>query len=265
MGKRAAAGKRAESRLGSEARTVDLDALLLPASSTARFDVSKAVAGLLLLGSAYLLYLFLTSPRFEVHEVTVHGTQLLDQAEVVEAANVTSMSVFRVRTDELAASVEQQFVGLAKVSASARLPNRVTIAVQEEQAVVAWRSGDLYWWIDSHGNVLGSDQERGDLLVVRDVAGIDPQPSGMLVSVPWTLALAIKDALPALEELDYTREAGLIVYVTTERWPVYLGHEGDAQAKVAVMQQLVARLAQDGVAVEYIDLRDEAAPTYKRR
>jgi len=54
-----------------------------------------------------------------------------------------------------------------------------------------------------------------------------------------------------------------VAYVTAEGWPVYLGHEGDAAAKVAIMRALVDELVRRNVSVAYIDLRNEVRPTYK--
>jgi cell division septal protein FtsQ len=274
--KRRSRGKRSQSRLGSEATAMDLDALVVPASRTSRFDVSKVFSALLLFGAMYILYLLLGSPRFQVHHVHIQGTRLLDKAEVEAAIDVKGASIFAVRTDELAQSLEQHFTGLARVSASCQLPNQVTIAIREEQAVLAWESGGQIWWIDADGKVLGKaratgpspgshDPQTADLLVVRDVAGIAPQPQGLLVEVPWRLALELRQALPAITRFDYTREAGLILYVTDGLWPVYLGHDGVAAAKVAILESLVTRLDQEGLAVEHIDLRDEKAPTVKPR
>ena len=269
-------GKRSQSRLGSEATAMDLDALVVPAQRTSRFDVSKIFSALLLFGTIYILYLFLGSSRFQVHHVHIHGTRLLDKAEVEAVIDIKGASIFAVRTDELAELLEQHFTGLARVSASCQLPNQVTITIREEQAVVAWESGGQAWWIDADGIVLGKaratgsspgshDPQTADLLVVRDVAGIAPQPQELLVEVPWRLALELRQVLPAITRFDYTRETGLVLYVTEELWPVYLGHEGVAATKIAILESLVVRLNQEGVAAEHIDLRDEKAPTIKPR
>ena len=59
----------------------------------------------------------------------------------------------------------------------------------------------------------------------------------------------------------------MTIYVTWAKgnWPVYLGHSGDMATKVAVVQALVNTLTQQGVDVEYIDLRNDARPTFKKR
>ncbi|MBC7236568.1 MAG: FtsQ-type POTRA domain-containing protein [Chloroflexi bacterium] len=274
-GKSATPGRRRSySRLGKEVSPVDLDALLLPKAAKARFDWSKVLAALIFLGSVALLYQFYASPRFRVHQVIVRGTRLLARTKVEAAADVRGQSLFTICTAELIDRLQTQFGNLAHISASCHLPNRVVISVREKHAVLAWYSGERYWWVDKEGNILGNDEESGGsaanpselgIVVIRDVASIAPQPQSFVVGVPWELALEMKAALPAIQEFDYTREHGLILYVTEERWPVYLGHEGDAATKVAVMQALVARLSQERIPAKYLDLRDETAPTFERR
>jgi cell division septal protein FtsQ len=55
------------------------------------------------------------------------------------------------------------------------------------------------------------------------------------------------------------------VYATTDQWLVYLGHEGDAARKVAIMISLVQQLEGSRQRVAYIDLRNEHRPVYKRQ
>jgi hypothetical protein len=103
------------------------------------------------------------------------------------------------------------------------------------------------------------------LVVVHDLKGVAPAPHEQIAGLPWQLAQDLLQVLPIIKTYDYTPDEGLIVYVTTNNWPVYLGHEGDAGAKVALMQAVVEQLTAKGVNVEHIDLRNERRPTYKKR
>ena len=86
-----------------------------------------------------------------------------------------------------------------------------------------------------------------------------------MAGVPWQLALDMAATLPAIRGYDFTSDEGLVLYVTPNQWPVYLGHEGNGQVKVALMQALVQRLLDEKAAVSYIDLRNEHRPTYKQQ
>jgi cell division septal protein FtsQ len=257
---------RSQSRLGDLApgEHGPADALDQPAArrdALAEGIPSKILAAGVVLGSIYLLFLLFSSPRFRVHRVTVDGTRLLSAADVEVASGVHGMSVFRVRTDLVAEQIVDQFGGASRARVTCQLPNRVTIAVEEHPAVLAWQSGELYWWVDTEGNVLGADETSGDLVVIRDLAGVNPEPEDRVVGVPWDLAQAVVDELPAVRSFDYTREAGLILHVTDSSWPVHLGHQGDARAKVELMKAIVPELSAQNARVGYIDLRSEGSPT----
>jgi len=102
-------------------------------------------------------------------------------------------------------------------------------------------------------------------VIIHDIQAFAARPGGYIAGVPWRLALEMADALPAIREYDYTSEMGLTLYVTPYQWPVYLGHEGNARTKVALMQALAQQLLDKQVAVGYIDLRNEGRPTYKQQ
>ena len=52
-------------------------------------------------------------------------------------------------------------------------------------------------------------------------------------------------------------------FVTTERWPVYLGSDGNAAYKITVLRELTAVLTRNGSQVVYIDLKNERRPAIK--
>jgi len=253
------AGARSRSRLGEQAHA-DLEALLAPAQRTSAFAWSKPAAGALLVGSIYLIFVFLTSPRFRVRELIVSGTELQSPQAVERVAALQGESTFLVRDKPIAERLLRELPMLRRVHVTTRLPNRVFIDVQENQALLAWESGGQFWWVDDHGETMGSSPDHGGLTRIRDVAGIGTDARSLL-RVPWGLARDVADELPQIEAMDYTRESGLIVHVTEDRWPVYLGHEGDAHEKIVILHALVAKLMKDDAIPEYIDLRDENMPT----
>jgi len=129
---------------------------------------------------------------------------------------------------------------------------------------LVWESRGRYWWIGRDGEVLGETEGPGDLVVVHDIKGFAGEPQGHIAGVPWGLARQMGEAVPAIQAFDYTSEEGLILYVSDRGWPVYLGHEGDASAKAAVMWALVDELMARRTEVAYIDLRNERRPVFKR-
>ncbi|MFH1086624.1 MAG: FtsQ-type POTRA domain-containing protein [Chloroflexota bacterium] len=256
---------RSKSRLGEMASSVSAGDLALIPDRARPVPWSKLAAVVLLLGSLGLLYGLWTQPKYQVREVNVRGAHLVDPAMVRDLAGVLGTSIFGVRTDQVQARLIEQLGCIASATTTCRLPNRVDIEVREHRAVAVWESLGQMWWVDAQGRVLGHVRDVGDALVVHDRYGVASQPQGYIAAVPWAMLAPMLQQLPAIADLDYSREHGLVLFVTSERWPVYLGHSGDVTLKLAVMQELVDELARKRVAAQYIDLRNERRPTYRPR
>ncbi|MBN1402042.1 MAG: FtsQ-type POTRA domain-containing protein [Anaerolineae bacterium] len=226
---------------------------------------AKIPAIVLLLASLTLIFRLFTSASFLVTRVSVGGTTLVSSAEVERVADVEFQNIFQLNTDALEARLRKEFGCIDQVSVICRLPNQVHITVREHEALVVWESISGMWWLDSQGQVLGKAHDPGETAIIHDRQGLVSDPEDYIVGVAWDMVSGLIRALPAAKDFEYTQAHGLVLSVTAAGWPVYLGHEGRAETKVMLMQELVDRLTRDGVDVMYIDLRDEKHPTYKAR
>ena len=258
-------GLRSRSRLGPSAEATPGDSLELSPAKGRRLIWIRIPALFLFLGSVWVLYNLFTDVRFRVSEVSISGTKLLQGAEIGRLVNVAQTSIFRVSSKRLEARLLQEFGCIKHVAVTCRLPNRVFVTIEEHEANAVWESGGRYWWIGADGEVLGATEGPGDLLVIHDLQALAPEPQGRITGVPWAYALELRQALPSIRMYDYASDKGLMVYVTAAQWPVYLGYQGNAGEKIAIMKALVEQLAVKGMDVEYIDLRNEQRPTYKKR
>ncbi|MFP3896301.1 MAG: cell division protein FtsQ/DivIB [Anaerolineales bacterium] len=227
-----------------------------------RINWSKLLALLLLLANALFMYQFLTSSRFWVREVEVKGGELVSGDEVKDVLGAPDRSIFRVNAWKLENRIQRRFGCVKNSSVHCKLPCTMIVTLEERQDVLVWVSEENHWWVDKDGNVLGPTTDPQDRVVIRDVQGYTPSPGEHLVGVPFDLAWDVAGAVPAVKSYDYVPNVGLVLHVTDHRWPVYLGYEGDAAFKVAVMRKLVQRLLEKGMQVEYIDLRNERRPSY---
>jgi cell division septal protein FtsQ len=256
--------KRSSSRMGTYSHSVALAPTLVSVPKSRSYWV-RLPALVLLAASIWFLAILHNSPRFLVSEVAVQGVSLIDASEVRAAAAVDGMSIFRVRTNDVGLRLRDTFGCIDHVDVICRLPGLVSISVREREAAVIWQSDDRNWWIGSDGTVLGTTEIAGNLPIIRDVVGSTAEPNEYLAGIPWKLAQDMLVALPSVTTYDYVNGLGLVVYVTDARWPVYLGYEGSAESKTAIMLSLVQELVGRGVDVEYIDLRNEHSPMYKKR
>jgi len=233
------------------------------APSAARRAWARVPAVLLLIGGLWVFVRLLTDARFRVDAVEIHGLQHLPADRIAEMVEVTGQSICTVPAQALADRIAARYGCVDRVEVRCRLPNQVTVTVWEKDVAAVWQSGERYWWLGPEGEVLGEAEDPGDLVVIRDVAGMAPEPQGYVPGAPVALVRALDQVLAANRVYDYTEERGLVVYVTSAGWPVYLGREGDAARKVAIMRALVNDLVSRSVGVEFIDLRNERRPTYK--
>lgn len=131
-----------------------------------RWIVRGTAAGLVLLLAvgAWLVYF---SPVLETQEVVVRGTDLLDPADVLDAARVeTGVPLARQDVDAITARVEE-LAPVRVATVSRDLPHTVTIAVEERTAVFQRERQGRWDWVDSDGVVFQTtDDAQEDLLEV---------------------------------------------------------------------------------------------------
>jgi len=250
---------RSQQRLMAEGPTI------VPSSEQARtsVDAGRVFGSLLLLLSCALLCVFVLDARFRIRTVDVQGASLIADEELAAAAEVLDKSVFLLDTRAVEQRLADAFGCFEKVRVSARLPDHVTIRVIEKQAVLLWEADGNRWWVGSSGQVLGRASQAGDLPVVHDRSHLPVEIGGTIAGVPWDYIGEVVQALPAVRDFEYTLEDGVIVLVTTGRWPVYLGSDGNAAYKVTVLRELTAALTTQGAQVVYVDLKNERRPAVK--
>lgn len=262
--------RRSSTRLGQNGSERD-ELLGLRDRPQGHVALAKLCAVPLLAGSMWMLLALFSNPRLVVSQVVVEGGRLVRPTDVERTLGVGGESIFRVQSRTLEEQLLAAYGCLEQVAVAPILPDRVVVRLREREAIAVWESGSQHWWVDPHGAVLGQAPDPGDLLVVHDLEGVAPQPKGHLVGVPWGLAHDLQVALPSVKAYDYVRDRGLVLSLPDRRSPtqrpvpVYLGTSGSAEAKVALLQALSAQLAAGQIAVEYIDLRNEQRPLFKRR
>lgn len=258
-------GTRSEWRLGEYSSAAPASQIKLTPTPLQEFSRVKLPAVILVLLSLWALYMLFASPRFQVNRVVIEGARIVQPADVQRVVDVVGKSVFRVQARQLEARLQSEFGCIKQATVACHLPNQVFVTIQEHEAVLIWESGERSWWIDVEGNILGAAPTSGDLLVLHDIKNAAPDPQGYVLGIPAEFARDMGRALPGVLSYDYTREEGLIVYAAPNGWPVYLGHNGDARTKAALMQALVQQLVAKKADVVYIDLRHEQRPIVKQR
>ena len=226
--------KRSHLRLGDAGASTKRKA---ERAAAAAYWSHKIGAALLMLVSVWMLRLLLVDARFAVREITVVSSEHVDAATVQEQVHPRFIggnpSLFLINSQEVAERVAACAGNIGTVTVHCHLPGRVEVTLGERDDVLLWESNGRYWWVDLNGAVLGAveqvpaAQEGAEpLTVIHDVDGWAPHPEGYIAGVPWEMLRELALALPAAHEYEYARGLGLVVRVTGDHWPVYLGHDG---------------------------------------
>ena len=250
---------RSRSRLGAQASEA-------PAEQFERRLGRARLAGrrlpgllLLVLGLIMLRHV-LTAPRFVVSVIEVTGTQMLSSDAVRAGLGLMDRSIFGIDEGEVERALTASYACVQAASVDCRLPATCRVQVAEIRDVVVWKQGDESWWVAQDGRVLGPATAAIDVPVLQNTGpNLAPQ-NGYLVGVPWRFALTAGQALPPGEQLEFKPGYGLVVRLGEERLPVYLGDKGDVAAKLALASDTLVEIKRRGLAIAYIDLRNDARP-----
>lgn len=213
----------------------------------------KILAGILILALAIVLYVFFGTDYFYVFNFNIVGAQYLTTAEVEKAGGVRGYSIFFIdaRTVERALA---KLPEIKSVNVTTRLPNQVTIEIQERQPQIVWQRGVEIYWIDSEGVFFRARTNLSQLPVVSDLdqkvikLGERAQPDA--VAAFW----ALRGAMPeSPRTLEWSAARG-IAFTDEHGWKIYLGNADDMPGKIATLRTLVAQLAAQNARIRLIDL-----------
>jgi len=221
---------------------------------------------------ATLLYLAFTTPQLRVAEAQVTGNQILTQAEINAALDVTGQPAFLLIPAELEKRLRVQFPELAAASVDVSLPNSVSVQVVERKPVIRWEQGDGYTWVSEDGIAFRPHGDLPGLITVTALAA--PPIEGILPVDSFTPAPFIApDMVKTLRGLAGHVPPGVSILYDADfgfgwrdprGWDVYFGTSGsDVELKMHVYESMVASLTQRGIQPKLINVTYPTAPYYR--
>jgi cell division protein FtsQ len=233
----------------------------------------RALAMVLLVGAAWVVYDAASSDRFQVRSVQVQGNVLLSRAEVEDVVAVTGENVFWVDRAEVAARVRAlPLVQHADVNVA--LPDTVDVTIVERQPAAFWVSGGTTYLVDHEGVILkavdpDTQQARAcagqpcdpQLAQMPSVAQVSDQPlsPGSRVDADALAASArLTTLLPSVGvqplAFEWSPDAGLEV-PTQDGWRARFDETGSVDQQVATLGSIRDELARTRSAATLIDVR----------
>jgi cell division septal protein FtsQ len=221
------------------------------------------LAGVLLLACAGLLVWFFVDWRFYVFAARVEGTVSVSNSALYQASDLDGYSIFYVDRAKVGSEIRSQVPGVEQVHVECRLPNDVTIRVEQGDVRFVWVTGGTGYLVDGAGLVLQSDDDghRG-LVSVRDLGDRPLQLGERVSEVALTTVERLHSLLPEVRAFEYSQEKGVSVY-DARGWRVYFGDHQALPEKVASMRAVLQTIARRGEAVTVIDLRFAGSPYYR--
>ena len=227
------------------------------------------------------------SGRYRINGALVSGNARVPAGVIYQASGLAGQNAFRM--DRRAAVARLEALPEVKhAEIGVALPARLWIKVVETAPVLLWQGPAGNLLVDERGRVIavsgqgamaaqgampgkgtttseGASSPQG-LVTVRDASGFglvkvpgDRLPDGVVASA---LALATR-----FSHLSYRPDVGMLT-ATNQGWEVRLGTPLDTRwvaRQSATLDALAGRLAAEGAAVDYIDLRPVERPYYRLR
>ncbi len=211
------------------------------------------------LGAAWAI----RSPRFAVTSIEVTGQSRLTREDIVAAAGIPAgANLFAFEPRDVVARLEALPL-IRHAELIRRVPNRVTLVVEERRPFTVVHAGRLHW-IDEEGVNLGIES-RAVALGTPVLSGLSPDDlgakgngsasarTGVGISLLHLLLRTRSSLLGQISEIDMSRPEGPVLY-TVDGVEVRLGKD-DWEARLGRLQGVLAQLGATGETASSIDLR----------
>jgi cell division septal protein FtsQ len=218
------------------------------------------------LAVGYGLIRLLSDRFFEIDAVEIRGTRYLGQPEVLSTAEIVGVGIFQVST--AAAMGRLMRLGVPEdATISLRLPNKVTIVINERPAAYLWKSGASTFAVSDDGTVLGvATTDHPSVLVIDSDARKVERGEKVDVRVLRAADYIVR-TIPAAagfvpRSVDVTASLGAAV-VSPDGITIVIGDDRDLAGKLGAAGPTLfaARQAQPPAAM--IDLRFVGHPIYR--
>lgn len=217
-----------------------------------------------------LFYLFVYKYRvFDIKEVMISGAKsYVNQEDLhnVVSTNVENKNIFFLNTEELEASLQDNFQGAKTISISKKLPNKLEIVVKErEPLALIHQNNEEIFMVDEDGYVLGLvDKTKTNLPKIKYEGDIK---IGYFINKEF-----VPVYLQLLDSVDSNKINVSSISVSAKNISMYvdggihvvLSQEKSTVESVSILSKLLKQLHVEGKNAKKIDLRyDKVIVSYE--
>jgi cell division septal protein FtsQ len=193
--------------------------------------------------------------------VTIGGVTYLQADALYQASGVESWNIFWLSSRQ----IRDRLLALPQVQATSveiRLPNQVSIYVQEQQPVALWVTNAETLWLMANGAALPMHGQRYAALpqIVdpqQDAQAVSMAPQPAMEQTILNAALALLQKRPEIEQLRFNRDYGLNFNLPNTLTWVYWGDGRDLEVKFAHLDAALALIQSGQAKPQVIDVRYE--------
>ncbi len=196
--------------------------------------------------------LFVGSSLFYIYDVQVSGNERVQKEVIYAATSVDRQNIFWINPAGVATNISQ-VPGIGAVNVHLRLPNQISIAVEEHAPLVSWRRGADVKWVSAGGSGVPA-VGPAPALTLTDPGGAAGDADGTLRSRILSDLQEIHRQFPGVTDLYYGAQEG-IYYRSPEGYTVYLGLQGDIDQKLTLLGELVRKANGGAISFREVDLR----------
>jgi cell division septal protein FtsQ len=215
--------------------------------------------------ASWLLYYSIVSPYFQVREIVVAGSKLLDAEQVRDAARALGRNPLLMQSEEIERSV-QGISAVRDARAQLNLQGRLEIEVSERTPLVQWQAREGSFLVDVEGVVFSRQASSDPLMVVRDLDGLAVDVGGRVDAGILAALKTLDEALlrqSGLRPSSYDLSRGDGIVVPAEGGPrIVFGDAADLDSKLATLAAIRQHLEAIKAQAETIDLRFRDRPIY---
>lgn len=223
-----------------------------------------------LLAFAAILAVCMTAPFFNIHSITVSGTeklsaeQIVDKSGIVKGANIfrTGMGKAKSRLEEI------PYVESAKVSR--KFPDIVKITVTEAKAAMCFETDKGAVIADKDGKVLEILEENGEgIMIVSGVELAAEAKEGQKIQIKDQNIASVLDMclskleeyelLPIMHSLNLENSVNIIME-TKEGLEVRLGTTDEFDYKMKLLKNVIGQGYTNGI----FDVGNTEQPTFRK-
>lgn len=217
------------------------------------WSTAKVASVILLLSLCVALYFLSDSYTFFVYHADIEGNSVVSSDRIYSGCGAHQKSIFWISPVEIVERLQAHpYIQSARVTC--RLPNSVTIRVEERVPQIVWATASEEQWVDMEGKLLPPlEGARPPILLVDDEALAGTSEGSMDQELARGILL-VTSLMPSVTQLRYDGNWGLL-FESPYGWKVALGRPDRMEDKVAALAGAQQDLLQHDEHPQLLDLR----------